>query len=159
MPLFIFGVLGGCPDVWVKSGRMDKDKEATWHHRPRAGFCLCSILRTLFIKLLILVEIQWKEENMKENMYVNWLLVKKWAQQAVCSAEGVFNIIEDDDKAGVSKEMSQVLERLKTNEIPVDVRERIISEAKKRKVSPELLSAITKSILKYHELYKWLAKR
>lgn len=85
-------------------------------------------------------------------------MVRKWTQQTVCPVEEVCNIIGDDAGKG-ENEMSQVLERIRTNDIPDEVREWLITEAKKRKVSPELLSAVTKSILKYHELYKSLAKK
>ena len=80
-------------------------------------------------------------------------------RNAICECKEVWNIIHDESKREGNPEMSQVLNRIRTAEIPQDVRQHVAKQAQKREVPVEVLQAATKSVLKYGDLYKRLAKK
>lgn len=64
-----------------------------------------------------------------------------------------------DERDKGEDEMTQVLKRIRTADIPEDIRKWVIAESKKRKVSPEVMAAAIESLMKYRNVYKELAKR
>ncbi|MFS8536127.1 MAG: hypothetical protein FWJ65_13320 [Limnochordales bacterium] len=64
-----------------------------------------------------------------------------------------------DERDKGEDEMTQVLKRIRTADIPEDIRKWAIAESKKRKVSPEVMAAAIESLMKYRNVYKELAKR
>lgn len=64
-----------------------------------------------------------------------------------------------DERDKGEDEMTQVLKRIRTADIPEDIRKWAIAESKKRKVSSEVMAAAIESLMKYRNVYKELAKR